>query len=118
MAKVNPSLGMTRWFLLRAIGFTIGFFFILSVVGALLESSSDSDFAPVQSGAWFEAYHGMLGDILYVLLAPMWLLDKFGLSAPDAICLLICSACYGLLLSFIWFAVARVRQNARAAGSA
>jgi hypothetical protein len=117
MANVNPILGITRRFFFRAIGTTIGIFFLLIVVAALFESSLDSDFAPAQSGAWFAAYHGVLSDILFVLLAPMWLLDKFALSPPDAICLLFCSACYGLLLSLLWLAVVRVRQKARMAGS-
>jgi hypothetical protein len=118
MEMANPKLGMTRWFLLRAFGTTIGFLFILIVVAALFESSSDSDFGPAQSGVWFAAYHGSLSVVLFVLLAPMWLLERFGLSPADAICFLFSSACDGLLLSLIWFAVARVRQKVRLAGNA
>ena len=109
-----------RCFFARAVVFTIILAIFLPVIGALFESSSDSDFGPAQSGSLFALYHSTLGVILAVLLAPMWLLAfihnllGFDLTSQDAVCLLFSSACYGLLLSIIWFVVIRFRSGSHA----
>jgi hypothetical protein len=114
----GSKLALARWLVLRAVGLTFAVAVLLAVVGALFESSSDADFAPAHPGAWFAAYHSVLGAILFVLLAPMWLLDYFRLTSHDAICYLFSSACYGVLFSFVWFAVARFRRKSHATRSA
>jgi len=109
-----------RWFFLRAIILTIIFTVLLSVIGALFDSSSDSDFGPARPGSVFAFYHSTLAAILAVLLAPMWLLESiqrlvgFDFMRRDVLCLIFSSACYGFLISCVWLVIARIRSKSHA----
>jgi len=97
---------------------TIGLAILISILGSVFNIASDADFLPSRANVWFAAIHWGFGALLFVLLAPVWLLEPFGLSGRDAVCLIFSSACYGIIVSYVWLVVARWRRKSQANGRA